>query len=458
MRWSPQAYADVLTGRRHPVRFHPARPVSKAPAPPRAVRLLTLAVGLLAALLVLSWNLPEHYGLTLPWGLREPEDSFSREASLALFQPQPLRYDLWYREDLRHLRSVFRLSPPARLRVWRSERDRLSSELARLDRQGPYADPRGFRVYSPAVTGRLHALALALKNRQDLLKGLPPARLPGPEAVATIGGYRLYPTLTRKFASREAVVKALRGLKLPAAAFSGYRVYLLPGSLGEVSGLGGAGYSLLAAEPLTERLVANQAASTATHEFGHHLSLSRLGGHLKEAPQGWGRYLKLRDIAAWREDGLVNTEDWARSPEETLAEDVRVLFGDAEAASLPYDSAYPDPRRNPVLRQQVEGFLRQLAAAAPRQPVDPSPAPWLDDLSAGLAALERPVPPSLLMRLTTLTSGLRVDGRRAFLAFLALVAGLSLVPVRRLGRRALRPAPRMVRGSPSSPPSLSRVC
>lgn len=440
VRWSPQAYVDVLTSRTRPAHGHSVRPVRRRrPASTRAVGLLTVAAGLLAVLMVLWTGILGHQGLALSFGLREPEDSFSREAAVALFQPQPLRYDLWYREDLRHLRNVARLSLAARLGTWRSERDRLGAELSRLDREGAYADPRGFRVYGPAVTGQLHALALALQNRQELLAGLPADRLPGPEAVATIGGYRLYRTLTRKFASRDAVVKALQGLNLPDSAFAGYRVYLLPGSLGDVSGLGGAGYSLLAAEPLTERLVGEQAASTATHEFGHHLSLSRLGGHLNEAPGGWGRYLKLRNIPGWREDGLVNTEAWARSPEEALAEDVRVLFGAAEAAALPYDAAYPDPRRDPALRRQVEGFLRQLAAAAPRRPMDRSPAPWLDDLSAGLAAAGEPAPPSLLVRLATFAGGLRPNGRGVFLTFLTLVALLGLFSVRRLSHLALRP-------------------
>lgn len=401
LRWSPQAYASVLTatGRRpRPARPRPVTTGETAFPSPRFTPWLVVAF---AALLVALGS-----ELAGRFGLREPED-FSREAALSLFQPLPLRYDLWYRADLRHLGTLSRLpAPEGRARLL-EELQALRRELLRLDREG-YVHPRGFRVYSPSTTGRLHALALAQANRRTLLDGAPPARLPGPEAVHTFGGYRLYRSLPRKFAPEDAVVRALAGLRLPDSALAGYRVYLLPGSLGNVSGFGGHGYAMLGGEPLTERLVEHQAASTVTHEFGHHLSLSRLGGHLADSPAEWERYLELRGIPAWRDDGAVNSEAWRLSPEEALAEDVRVLFGTPEAASLPFDAGYGDPRDNPGLRREVERFLHQLAARQERYPADPGPAPWLDDVGAGIRAGSQPEPGPLP----------RVTPRRLLLAFL----------------------------------------
>lgn len=425
VRWSPQAYADALTTRRRPRLDRPPgstqRSRRKTLPPLAALAAFVLALALLA---------PALAALVSLFGLHEP-DSFSRQASLPFFQPLPLRYDLWYQADLRHLADLSRLSATELRRRLREERDLLDREFARLDRTGAYADPRGFRVYGPAVTGRLHALALARQNRQNLLEGFPLARLPGPEAVFTIGGYRLYRTLPRKFARQDEVVRALQGMRLPDAALSGYRVYLLPGSLGHVSGVGGSGYALLGGEPLTERLVDHQAASTVTHEFGHHLSLSRLGGHLREAPWEWGRYLKLRGIPAWREDGEVKTENWTRSPEETLAEDVRVLFGTPEAASLPYDAGYGDPRSDPALRHEVEEFLHSLVQQPPR-PYELSPAPWVDDLGVGLAT--QAAAPGV--RLAGLLPARHLDPRRLFLAALLATTAISLFSVYRLARLA----------------------
>lgn len=405
LRWSPQAYADVLTHNRRSRagrRLRPARSRLVGDAGRRFL-LVAVHVALAGALVALGSSLSGFFSLHEP-------DPFTRAASLSLFQPEPLRYDLWYQADLNHLTALARRPLSEGQALLRAERNRLDRELRQLDSTGAYVDPRGFRVYDPAVTGRLHALALARRNRQDLLSGASPESLPGPEAIFQVGGYRLYRTLTRKFAPREEVVRALRGLRLPDAPFAGYRVYLLPGSLGNVSGVGGPGYSLLGAEPLTARLVEHQAASTVTHEFGHHLSLSRMGGHLSESPGQWQRFLTLRRIPGWREDGAVNTEAWARSPEEALAEDVRVLFGTAEAASLPYDAAYGDPRRDPSLRRAEAEFLRELAARKALRPPDHSPAPWLDDLGAGRLDLAQ---------------------RQFFLALLALTAFAGVALVRR---------------------------
>lgn len=461
LRRSTQAYATgVLAASRRPGSHHVssstqhARPRRRAH--PHLLVPLAVAATLLMALAAFSSGDPGFFVLheaapgtltrTAPAPPASPPPASATPPAtaglVALFQPAPLRYDFWYQADLRHLQALAKLPLPARFARLRAEERQLAAELARLDRTGAYVDPRGFRVYGPGVTGSLHALGLARRNRQKLLQGTPVERLTGPGALATFGGYHLYPTLQSKLVSEGEVVDALRGLRLPDPVLAGYRVYLLPGSLGDVSGLGGPGYALLGAEPLVVRLVAHQAASTVTHEFGHHLSLSRLGGHLDEAPREWRRYLNLRHIPAWRDDGDVKSEAWARSPEETLAEDVRVLFGTAAAASLPYDAGYGDPRRDPKLRRAVESFLRQLAAR-PAKSLDRSPAPWLDDLAAGLAPGDNPSAAPLSPWITP---------RRLLTVLLFLVAAGGLFFIWRTARLARRPGipaprPRVAGGS-----------
>lgn len=383
-----------------------------------------MAAAALALLAALGSELTGYFALHEPAG-------FSEQASLSLFQDKPLRYDLWYRSDLGHLQELSRLPDSFRQAQLEKERQTLDRELARVNRESAYVDPRGFLVYGPAATGQLHALALARDNRRALLEGTPPDRLPGPDAVHTFGGYRLYRSLPSKFPRLDEVVQALQELRLPDEALAGYRVYLLPGSLGNMSGFSGHGYAMLSGEPLTERLVGYQAASTVTHEYGHHLSLSRLGGHLNESPAEWSRYLKLRGIPGWQDDGLVNTEAWARSPEEALAEDVRVLFGSPEAASLPYDAGYGDPRQDPALRQEVEGFLRELAARPERQPADASPAPWINDRGAGLET-DAPAP----LPLPLVVSLLSHKPRQLLLALLLLTTTAGLASVARSIRLA----------------------
>jgi hypothetical protein len=443
VRWSPRAYTETLHGSRRTRRRRLPVPKDRRPTAVRIAWPVLALAGLLAVLLAAT-------NLTAYFGLHEP-DSFTRQASLTLFQPAPLRYDLWYQADLHHLSGLAStLSPPRRAVRLRAEQAALDRELAALDRTGPYRDRRGFAVYGPAVTGKLHALALARLNRQNLLTGVSPERLPGPETVFSFGGYRLYRTLPHKFASQDEVIRALDGLRLPDAALTGYRVYLLPGSLGDMSGLGGPGYSMLSGEPLTERLVDHQFASTATHEFGHHLSLSRLGGHLSDAPRQWSRFLALRHIPGWQDDGGVNTDAWARSPEEALAEDVRVLFGTPEAASLPYAAGYGDPRRDPQLRRAEESFLRSLAAQKASHLPDRSPAPWLDDLGAGLPA-DGPSP-------SPLAAWLALDGRRAFGLFLLLTAALGLAVIGRSIHSARHSARHTARHPlPPATPDQSRI-
>lgn len=215
-----------------------------------------------------------------------------------------------------------------------------------LARTGGMRDRKlGYIIYPPRTTisllllDRLHKLYAAALHADSARE------IPTVDELLRLAGKRLEPTVPAKYPSPRKVRAALDSMKVPPSAFRGYRVFLLPFAMGDVSGLGGAGVAFLAAEPAGESLIPCQIEVTLTHEFGHHLHLA---GMPRTTPAGrtlWAKYLALRSLA-WREDGPVGTAQWRRSPEETFAEDFRLLYGGAAARSEPSIVAAGDPWRD----------------------------------------------------------------------------------------------------------------
>jgi hypothetical protein len=290
-----------------------------------------------------------------------------------------LRFDHWYLQDQARLSRLLNagIKKEDRRRL-QAEFDVIEREIRELDASPDYIHPdRGFRIYGPATTARLQALGLAAEARHELLNGRGREALRGKEGLLTMAGYHLYPTRPSRFARVQEASRALSQVSLPDAAFRGYRVYLLPYSMGAVGGAGGPGFSLIGAAPIAVQLVSEQVSSTLTHEFGHNLSLSRMGGTFRDDPVRWSRYMKLRGISSWRASGDVNTDNWSNSTEETFAEDVRVLLGGPGARSLPFDTAYRDPRTSARTEREITAFLRELAAARVKK-INTQPVPWVD--------------------------------------------------------------------------------
>ncbi|MGE5585298.1 MAG: hypothetical protein ACM309_07185 [Bacillota bacterium] len=275
---------------------------------------------------------------------------------------------------------------------------RISREIARLrevitclDESPSYRDSDlGFSVYDTKATGWLHVLSVALRTREDLLAALRSplvgwvtaaretavreAAVREADALYRLNdGTPLYEADPSRLPQVDEVVSTLRSMDLPRAAFEGYRVYLLPFSMGDVSGLGASGYTLVGAAASGREVIANQVPVTVAHEFGHHIQLGAMGGTYRDNPAGWRRYMGLRGIPEWTVDGKVNTRAWAKSPEETFAEDVRVLFGPPAASQEPYGTAYPDPRNDPDLAAGLREFITAQAATQPRR-ADPGGA------------------------------------------------------------------------------------
>ena len=164
----------------------------------------------------------------------------------------------------------------------------------------------------------------------------------------------------------------------PRCAVIGF--ILLPFTMGAVSGQGGPGYTFIAAEPRDESLIPNQLEVTLVHEFGHYLHLTGMPREDVDGRRKWRDYLAARRMD-WRDDGGVNTAAWARSPEETFAEDFRLLFG-GRAAEEPAATAAGDPRLNDRLARRLRQLMRAVAADV-KAPADP--APWPEEDEAWMA-------------------------------------------------------------------------
>ncbi|MGE5528412.1 MAG: hypothetical protein ACM3X6_04630 [Patescibacteria group bacterium] len=274
---------------------------------------------------------------------------------------------------------------------------------------GGATDPaRGFVIYSPETTLRLFLLDRARNLYEAALDTARPESLPSLDELYSIGGQALTTTEEEKYPDARRAAAVLRALPVPDAALRGYKVFLLPFAMGDVSGQGGPGYTFLAAEPRHERLIENQLEVTLTHEFGHYVHLAGMPRETAKGRRLWDEYLELRGLI-WREDGPVKTQDWARSSEETFAEDFRLLFGGLAAAGEPSAARAGDPRSS---RETARGLRYLMSAAAarakPRRAYRPWPEPVQARYDAGMLLLRTPVPVlALLLAAVPISRGRR---------------------------------------------------
>ncbi|HET7560139.1 MAG TPA: hypothetical protein VFK80_09280 [Limnochordia bacterium] len=278
-------------------------------------------------------------------------------------------FDTWLHADVRYLEGVRHGGLDAAERTGlQAQEAALTRAVDRLEQHGAIVDPTlGYRLYTPAVSGRLFALTSALTARQTLLRD-GAAWQPAPYAfqgyTATLAEPSHYPKVAQ-------IRAALAELRLPAALFHGYRVYALPYTLTIASGLGGSGYALIGSDPPGDRWLADQTYITTQHEFGHELEFRFLGHSPLDHPLRWFDYLSERGVM-WHFDSRPDETAWAYSPEESFAEDVRVLFG-GHQASAPYQGAYTDPLTDPQLAARLSAFISNLV----QHPAEPAGAgPW----------------------------------------------------------------------------------
>lgn len=254
----------------------------------------------------------------------------------------------------------------------------LSDEIGALEKGGVRSGPLGVRIYAPDTSARLFQRYQAAQMRLAYLN----------EGMAALSdqtrrwdGYRFVAGRNRPIQVAE-IRTALHDLqRYPWAAnfLSGIRIFLLPYTIPDVSGLGGAGYNLLSALARSDKTADSatlQTGVTLYHEIGHHLHLSMMPENTAAGRNLWRQYLKLRGTA-WHGPGKVKTAAWSESSEETFAEDFRMLFGKDQ----PFygDVALGDPRSDPAKAARLRQFMAQLAA---RPVLSPYQSPWLPDAAS----------------------------------------------------------------------------
>lgn len=275
----------------------------------------------------------------------------------------------WFERDMNYLseiigdkdskaRGIFGLGTMIRLN---QEIHALEKEIDFLRANPSYShESLGFYIYDTKSTGWLHVLYKAADVRRNLITSYLDNSILEEVNVNTLqDGTPLYEAAITDLPKMEEVVGTMEGMSLPPEILRDYRVYILPFSMGEISGLGSKGYMILGAPPVGCEVTENQTAFTIAHELGHHIHMTLLGSTYEENPKGWDEYMRIRGIPKWTAGGDVNSRAWFESTEETFAEDVRVLFGTGRAASVPHGTAYEDPRANRVMAEELKVFIRR---------------------------------------------------------------------------------------------------
>ncbi len=241
------------------------------------------------------------------------------------------------------------------------------TKLARAESNYGTVLPHGVKVYSAAETGRLLELYRQLQERVDLLQT-------GRSETAA-GHWRDVPIHegSGTYFGVSEVERALRGFKAPAGLLAGLRIYLLPGTMPGISGMGQAGYNLLAAEAGSSLTSVEQLRVTLYHEIGHHVHMTYMPTSEEAGRELWRTYLARRG-GQWHGPGAANTGAWGASSEETFAEDFRMLFG----TDQPYygDLELGDIRETPGRAAAIKRFMTGLAGGARRESYR---SPWLPE-------------------------------------------------------------------------------
>lgn len=244
----------------------------------------------------------------------------------------------------------------------------LSREVAAKEEQMGQAGPEGYKVYSPRESAELFGLYQGIATRLDYLNHGWVTEEPVQWEGYTFDTGNNVPFTTTGV---QQAIASLAPAKLPPVFLKKLRIFLLPYSIPEVSGLGGAGYLMLSARPVGLDLIDNQLTVTLYHEIGHHVHMQFMPENTAEGRGLWLEYLKILG-GTWHGPGKVNTAAWSNSSEENFAEDFRMLFGNDQ----PYfgDMALGDPRVHPREATALKTFIKNLG----RERIDPAyQSPWI---------------------------------------------------------------------------------
>lgn len=246
----------------------------------------------------------------------------------------------------------------------------LAAQVVRLEKKAGIPGEGGFIIYSPRTTSRLLSLYQELDLRLSYLNS---GKLP--QNSEQWDGYSLVKTNAPPYSVAQAakVMAELKKNGVPDKLVKQFHIFLLPSSIPEVSGLGGAGFTLISAALDSNSGVKDALAVTLNHETGHHVHMSFMPKGTAMGEKCWQEYLALRG-GVWRGPGAVNTAAWSDSSEETFAEDFRMLFG----KNQPYfdDVTLGDPRNNPEKAAVLKNFMIRVGQ---KQPVEKYNSPWIPE-------------------------------------------------------------------------------
>lgn len=244
----------------------------------------------------------------------------------------------------------------------------IEKRIERIEEINGRSGAAGFKVYSPEET------AILLNYYKKLRTGLEYLNKGLINDINDWEGYSLAAKERTSYNSEEAlqILREQEEAGLPSVFLAGFRVYLLPVGLPEISGLGGAGFALISA-PENKDKSFEQLRVTLLHELGHHIH-SRFMPFPAGLPSPlWEKYLEIRG-GEWRKAGDVNTAAWRDSSEETFAEDFRLLFGKNQYYYG--DISLGDPRDNPETATRLRQFILGLKS---QQSLEEVKSPWVPD-------------------------------------------------------------------------------
>lgn len=263
----------------------------------------------------------------------------------------------WWSGDAAHLEELageWPASLPALLGeialLWRERETILEREAL--------STASGAKIVPADAAGRVHLLDVAIDARLAALANRW-SRIAGEARLMQYYGYPIADARRVRIVEPEEVEKALDGAALPEGVLDGYRIVLLPFALENTAGIGTAGEAALGAAPDTGAVSPHRTAYTLLHELGHHVHFAYIDGN-PDKDVLWQEYMALRGIGAWSESGQVESPAWVQSPQETFAEDFRLLFGDASARHFPHGTAYGDPTATSDGGEAVRSFMLKL--------------------------------------------------------------------------------------------------
>lgn len=202
---------------------------------------------------------------------------------------------------------------------------------------------RGYNILTADNAGKDHMLSVFIRGRIRVLMQSW-SREKSQDDWLTYRGHALSPNLEGHVVKESDVVSILDRLLIPDHVLTGLNVTILPFVLEGTAGLGSKGRIVLGAAPMTTSIVAqNRTAYTLLHELGHHIHFSYLDTRSNQKHTLWNDYLNLRGIKYEGFSEKFLFDEWHLSPEETFAEDFRMLFGPVEARSVSHGTVYGDP-------------------------------------------------------------------------------------------------------------------